>query len=121
VAIKTIWYTGWDLKKRWSLSQDDLSHYLINGDLIAYQSITSEPYSKEDIKDFIQDYNEIPWAYDETSGPWWLRFHADDVLKFEKLHNIIVHHDKDKNESEIGTPEEIIKQKPDDFPFLMFL
>jgi hypothetical protein len=90
------WYMGWDLKDRWDISEDDLLQYLLDGELIAYPDIVSEPFSKDDIIDFIRGYNETPWAYDETSGPWSLRFRSDNVLEFEKLHDINVWHDKDK-------------------------
>lgn len=113
MAIKKVWYTGWNLKERWSLSQDDLLQYLLDGDLVAYPNITSEPYSTEKIKLLVQDYHENPWAYDDTGGPWGLRFRADDVLVFEKKHNL-----KQNINSPISdidtTPDKKLRQNQED-------
>jgi len=86
MAIKKIWYTGYELEKRWSISEVDLIHYLITEDLKAYPDVISEPYSKEDVKRLVQNYRNYPWAYEH--GPWELLFSADNVLEFEKKYDL---------------------------------
>ena len=99
--FKGKWCIGYNLKKRWGdISHDNLVQYLLDGDLIAYPNIVSEPYSKEAIEEYVRNCHENPWMYEH--GVWGFSFRVDNILKFEKLHNITVSHDKDKNETKIA-------------------
>lgn len=106
MALKPIWYSGYELKKRWSISERDLIHYLIAGELIAYKSPGSEPYSKEYIKQL--DQNDY-WQFMSDHGPWGFSYHTDNVLEFEKLHNITVGQDEDKNEIKTSVAEKKLR------------
>ena len=112
--INEPWCIGYDLQERWGISHDNLVQRLLNGDLKAYPDIISEPYSKEDIEDYVRNCQENPWMYEH--GVWGFSFRVDNVLEFEKLHNSNVGHDKDENELKVAMPEEMIEQNLDDFP-----